>query len=110
MALGQGVIRKYFNIMTTLKTPPVAALTIATLLMAPVVANGQTSSSSSETRPTATVTAAEPQTERVTVAAPSLDGNLLGDPSEVEVEVQTPGSVRDISRAPLPGHLLPRRL
>ena len=37
-------------------------------------------------------TLAEPSTEQLTIAAPSLDGNLLGDPSEVDVMVQTPGS------------------
>ena len=79
--------------MTIHRTRPVAAVAIATLLVAPGVASAVTTTTgSSATRPTATATVAEPQTERVTVAAPSLDGNLLGDPSEVEVEVQTPGS------------------
>jgi enterochelin esterase-like enzyme len=36
--------------------------------------------------------AAEPVIEDLTIAAPSLDGNLLGDRSEVKVSVQTPAS------------------
>lgn len=79
--------------MTVHRTRPVAAVAIATLLVAPGVASAVTTTTgSSATRPAATVTAAEPQTDRLTVAARSLDGNLLGDPSEVDVEVQIPDS------------------
>jgi enterochelin esterase-like enzyme len=42
--------------------------------------------------PATTPISAEPTRETLTLPAPSLDGNLLGDPSEVHVAVETPAS------------------
>ena len=73
--------------MTTHKGLMIAALA---LLLAPGGATALVPSGAPETA--ATTPSAEPKTERLTVEAPSLDGNLLGDPSEIEIEVQTPAS------------------
>ena len=72
--------------MTDHRVLPVVAVALAALLPGHGPAE--------ETHPSAaaTVTVAEPVIERLTIPAPSLDGNLLGDPSEVAVEVQTPAS------------------
>ena len=76
--------------MTIHRTRPVIAVALDAVV-APCVATAVTTPGVVAPG-AATATVAEPHTERVTVAAPSLDGNLLGDPSEVDVEVQTPAS------------------
>ncbi len=78
------------------RTLELAAVSMATLLSAPAAAIGlaatRTAAVTPSTSVTTTATAAEPESERVTIPAASLDGNLLGDPSEIEAMVQTPGS------------------
>ena len=105
LALALGRLEVHHKAMTHHKGWVIAALAV---LLAPGGATARVSSAAAETP--ATTPSAEPQTERLTVDAPSLDGNLLGDPSEVEIEVADSGLVRNVSRASLPSGLLPRRL